>query len=74
MRTAFVIALLSSAVSVAFASKPSLLPRTLWERKVRTDKRRTQTDPDSSEELRNMLNINEGTLDSFRSVTTDLLR
>lgn len=49
---------------------------TLWERKIRTDKRRVQTPnmaQSSTDELRNLLNINEGSIGAFEAVANDLI-
>lgn len=57
-----------------FTNQPS---STLWERKIRTDKRRLQTPSQatsSTEELRAMLNINEGTIAAFDAISTDLIK
>ncbi len=75
MRVLFPATLLAIVLGMAAAAKP-VLPRTLWERKVRTDKRRAQTGiPSSStDELRDMLKINEGTLASFDKITNQLVK
>ena len=77
MRDLFPAALLATVLGMAAATKP-LLPRTMWERKARTDKRRAESGDKptltSTEELREMLNINEGTLAGFSKVAMDLVR
>ena len=77
MRVLFPAALLAMVLGMAAASKP-LLPRTMWERKARTDKRRVESSDSpvltSTEELREMLSINEGTLAGFSKVAMDLVR
>jgi len=77
MRVLFPAALLATVLGMAAASKP-LLPRTMWERKARTDKRRAESGDKptltSTEELREMLNINDGTLAGFSKVAMDLVR
>ena len=53
---------------------------TLWERKIRTDKRRVQTPnmdnfaQSSTEELRNLLKINEGSIGAFEAVADELIK
>lgn len=77
MRVLFPAALLATVLGMAAASTKPLLPRTMWERKARTDKRRAESGDkpalSSTEELREMLNINEGTLAGFSKVAMDLV-
>jgi hypothetical protein len=78
MRASFRVALFAAVLGLVAASN-TLLPRTMWERRARTDKRRAEnlgekTIPTSTDELREMLKINEGSLSSFSKVAMDLVR
>lgn len=63
----------------ALLPPPTPHDSTLWERKIRTDKRRVQTPnmenfaQSSTEELRNLLKINEGSIGSFEAVAEQLI-